>query len=67
MGKSREVRRNPWRATTLEWYLPSPVPVDDFGAYPPAVYRSAYMYGVPLGNLDFVPQHVSPENLAKLR
>ena len=64
---SPAVRRNPWQATTLEWYLPSPVPAEDFGIHPPSVYRSAYLYGVPLGNLDFLPQHVSPENLSKLR
>jgi cytochrome c oxidase subunit 1 len=59
--------RNPWHATTLEWFLPSPVPVEDFGSRQPCIYRSAYMYGEPLGGLDFLPQHVSPEQLAKLR
>lgn len=23
--------RNPWRATTLEWFLPAPIPADNFG------------------------------------
>jgi cytochrome c oxidase subunit 1 len=63
--KQRDRRRNPWHATTLEWYLPSPVPLGDFGVYPPSVYRGAYLYGVPLGGLDFWPQHVTPEEASK--
>ncbi len=58
-------RRNPWHATTLEWFLPTPIPLDDFGRCPPPVYRSAYMYGGRLAGLDFLPQHVAPERLAK--
>ena len=61
----KDASRNPWHATTLEWFLPSPIPADDFGEYQPEVYRSAYLYGVPLAGLDFLPQHVSPERLAK--
>jgi len=30
-----------------------------------AIYHSAYMYGVRLAGLDFLPQHVAPERLAK--
>jgi cytochrome c oxidase subunit 1 len=63
----REPRRNPWSATTLEWTLPSPAPAGDFGENRPTVYREAYLYGEPLGALDFFPQHVSPERLAKFR
>jgi len=58
--------RNPWHATTLEWFLPSPVPADDFGNSKPCIYRSAYMYGERFAGLDFLPQHVSPQQLAKL-
>ena len=35
---------NPWRATTLEWSIPSPPPVDNFGACEPLVYRGAYEF-----------------------
>jgi cytochrome c oxidase subunit 1 len=59
------LRRNPWHATTLEWFLPTPIPLDDFGRYPPPIYRSAYMYGGRVAGLDFLPQHVAPERLAK--
>jgi cytochrome c oxidase subunit 1 len=59
--------RNPWRVTTLEWFLPTPIPEDNFGTRSPSVYRSAYLYGVPLAGLDFLPQHVAPERLAKFR
>jgi cytochrome c oxidase subunit 1 len=57
--------RNPWHATTLEWFLPSPVPLEDFGTHLPSVYRSAYLYGMPLGGLDFWPQHVTPEQVSR--
>jgi cytochrome c oxidase subunit 1 len=60
---------NPWRATTLEWSVPSPPPADDFGACPPAVYRGAYEFGgaVPVAATalrvreDFRPQHIAPD------
>ena len=67
LRKEKDDTRNPWHATTLEWYLPSPIPADDFGEYLPVVYRSAYLYGEPLAGLDFLPQHVSPEQVAKFR
>ena len=59
--------RNPWRATTLEWSVSSPPPADDFGAADPVVYRGAYEFGVPGVAEDFVPQHLSPEEVAKAR
>ena len=52
--------RNPWRATTLEWSVPSPPPADDFGPTDPVVYRGAYEFSVPGMAEDFVPQHLSP-------
>ncbi len=51
---------NPWRATTLEWSVPSPPPAADFGANTPVVYRGAYEYSVPGMAEDFVPQHLAP-------
>jgi len=59
--------RNPWRATTLEWNVSSPPPADDFGAADPVVYRGAYEFSVPGVAEDFVPQHLSPEEVAKAR
>jgi cytochrome c oxidase subunit 1 len=67
LRKENDASRNPWHATTLEWFLPSPIPADDFGGSAPSVYRSAYLYGEPLAGLDFLPQHVSPEQVAKFR
>jgi cytochrome c oxidase subunit I len=65
---------NPWRATTLEWSVPSPPPSDDFGATIPAVYRGAYEFGAPAavtGSVrrpyeDFRPQHVAPDEAAAI-
>ena len=50
--------RNPWRATTLEWSVPSPPPVDNFGACEPMVYRGAYEFSAPGAPIDFVAQNV---------
>jgi cytochrome c oxidase subunit 1 len=52
--------RNPWRATTLEWSVPSPSPVDDFGPSDPVVYRGAYEFSAPGAAEDFVPQYLAP-------
>jgi len=61
--KARE--SNPWRATTLEWSVPSPPPADDFGLSNPVVYRGAYEFTD--GAEDFVPQYFAPEQSAKAR
>src|SRR5467141_1897732 len=58
---------NPWRATTLEWSVPSPPPAGDFGPTGPVVYRGAYEFGVPGVAEDFVPQHLSTEQVVKAR
>jgi len=58
---------NPWRATTLEWSVPSPPPADDFGPADPVVYRGAYEFGVPDVAEDFVPQHIAPEQVVKVK
>jgi len=58
---------NPWRATTLEWSVPSPPPPDDFGACDPVVYRGAYEFGVPGLAEDFVPQYLAPEEVVRSR
>src|SRR6266404_1323719 len=62
----RVLDRNPWRATTLEWSVSSPPPADDFGASDPVVYRGAYEFSVPDAAEDFVPQHLAPEQVAKI-
>lgn len=51
--------RNPWRAMTLEWTVPSPVPADSFGAADPMVYRGAYEFTVPGVREDFLMQDVA--------
>ena len=57
---------NPWFATTLEWTVPSPPPLNNFGAAEPVVYRQAYeFFPAPLGE-DFVAQNLerTPPQLA---
>jgi cytochrome c oxidase subunit 1 len=58
---------NPWRATTLEWSVPSPPSADDFGPADPVVYRGAYEFGVADVAEDFVPQHIAPEQVVKVK
>jgi cytochrome c oxidase subunit I len=59
--------KNPWRATTLEWSVASPPPSENFQGGVPVVFRGAYELGVSLAGEDFVPQHLAPDQLAKLR
>jgi cytochrome c oxidase subunit 1 len=54
------VLANPWRATTLEWSLPSPPALENFTAGEPLVYRGAYEFGLSHSREDFVPQHLPP-------
>jgi len=62
------VRKNPWRATTLEWFVSSPPPRENFsGAAPPSIYRGAYEIGRPFAGGDFIPQHLAPELVEKYR
>jgi cytochrome c oxidase subunit 1 len=57
-GKKADI--NPWRATTIEWGIPSPPPHDNFGGKFPVVHRGPYEYSVPGADEDFVPQ-TAPE------
>ena len=50
---------NPWRATTLEWSIPSPPPLDNCGACEPMVYRGAYEFSAPGAAIDFVAQNAA--------
>jgi cytochrome c oxidase subunit 1 len=52
--------RNPWCATTLEWSVPSPPPIDNFGASEPMVYRGAYEFSVADAAEDFALQNAAP-------
>jgi len=51
---------NPWRATTLEWTVASPSPLDNFGAIDPMVYRGAYEFSPQRAPFDFVTQNALP-------
>jgi cytochrome c oxidase subunit 1 len=56
----KAAQENPWRATTLEWSLPSPSPIENFAGYEPVVYRGAYEFKVAGEGEDFAPQHLPP-------
>ncbi len=58
------MENNPWRATTLEWVMPSRATVADGGAFQPTVYRGAYEFHSGFAP-DFLPQHLSPELLVQ--
>ncbi len=57
LAKGRVAVPNPWRATTLEWTVPSPPPHGNF-EHVPTVERWAYEYGVPVAGADFAAQTV---------
>ncbi|PLX85427.1 MAG: cytochrome c oxidase subunit I [Desulfuromonas sp.] len=40
----RPVGQNPWGAATLEWQVPSPPPLENFGAEDPVVTKGPYEY-----------------------
>ena len=42
MRKGTPVGKNPWGASTLEWEVPSPPPMDNFGAEDPVVTKRPY-------------------------
>ncbi len=53
-GKKAE--RNPWKANTLEWTLPSPPAHGNFHPDLPTVYRGPYEYNSDLVEEDYLPQ-----------
>ena len=53
--RGKVAEQNPWQATTLEWYAPTPVPHGNFGAIP-QVYHGPYEYSVPGAEKDWTPQ-----------
>ena len=46
---------NPWRATGLEWTIPSPAGHGNFDVIP-TVYHGPYEYSSPLTTEDYLPQ-----------
>ena len=65
MFRGEKAAQNPWKANTLEWALaPTPPPHGNF-AVTPHVYRGPYEYSSPESTDDFLPQHVSPEQVQR--
>ncbi len=61
MFKGRKSRRNPWRATTIEWQTHDyPPKHGNWGKELPIVHRWAYSYSVPGAKEDFIPQNEPP-------
>jgi cytochrome c oxidase subunit I len=65
LRRKRADSKNPWRAPTLEWSMSSPPPKENFGEAEPVVYRGAYTLGRPIAEMEFIPQHWTPEAIAK--
>lgn len=57
---------NPWRANTLEWCV-APEPPEQLPAAPLMVYRGAYDFSLPDVAQDFVPQHLAPDRIVRIR
>ena len=63
LRRHKTEENNPWRASTLEWSIPSPAPEENFGSAEPVVYRGAYEFAMDAA--EFAPQHLSPELLVE--
>ncbi|MCB9598006.1 MAG: cbb3-type cytochrome c oxidase subunit I [Sandaracinaceae bacterium] len=57
--RGKKAGKNPWRASTLEWTVPSPPPHGNFETLP-VVYRGPYEYSHPDCEDDFWPQDAPP-------
>lgn len=57
---------NPWRSTTLEWTLPSPVTLHGNFPVTPTIYNGPYEYSVPGMEEDYLPQHVKAPETARI-
>ena len=58
MFRGENAPANPWRATTLEWTLPSPVTLHGNFEQVPRVYHGPYEYSIPGMREDYLPQNV---------
>lgn len=58
LRKGPKAEINPWKATTLEWTVPSPPPHGNF-AEMPTVHRGPYEYSVPDRDEDYWPQNAA--------
>ncbi|MGE0131280.1 MAG: cbb3-type cytochrome c oxidase subunit I [Blastocatellales bacterium] len=47
---------NPWEATTLEWTVATPPPMENFVGHPPVVHRGPYEYSLPGAAKDYSMQ-----------
>ncbi|GAB4241374.1 MAG: cytochrome c oxidase subunit I [Candidatus Methylacidiphilales bacterium] len=64
MFKGEKAGKNPWRATTLEWTVPSPPGHGNFEKTP-VVYNGPYEYSVPGMEQDYLPQNEPAPAAAK--
>ncbi|MFQ5913456.1 MAG: cbb3-type cytochrome c oxidase subunit I [Nitrospinota bacterium] len=55
LARRKRAERNPWRANTLDWSAPTPVPHGNFPVTP-TVYRGPYEYSSPEVEEDWLPQ-----------
>jgi cytochrome c oxidase subunit 1 len=54
--RGRVPEANPWKANTLEWQAPTPIPHGNWGDTVPHVHRWPYDYGDIGADQDYVPQ-----------
>jgi cytochrome c oxidase subunit 1 len=58
LAKGARAERNPWKATTLEWTVPSPPPHGNWGEKIPTVHRWPYEYSLEGAADDYTPQTI---------
>ncbi len=66
LWRGPKAEQNPWRANSLEWAAPTPVPHGNWGERVPTVYRGPYEYSSPEVSEDYLPQNklLEPETVA---
>lgn len=57
--------KNPWRSTTLEWTTAVKPGEGNWKGELPVVHRWPYDYSVPHAPTDYIPQHISEEEVKK--
>jgi cytochrome c oxidase subunit 1 len=60
----KKAPQNPWKSNTLEWTAPVEHLHGNWPGEIPTVHRWPYDYSIDKAQVDYVPQHISDEDLA---
>jgi cytochrome c oxidase subunit 1 len=60
-----QAAKNPWKANTLEWTAPAPIPHGNWDGALPTVYRWPYDYALTGATDDYLPQNTPAGYIAR--